>query len=101
MQTENTADNSLEIPKEIYIKNIRKINDMKDINDMNYKKKINLIDNETTQPSKFRSKNWAEINDDASGTYGTSSQVKFKDTLRLSRILKTSNKICEVIFYDM
>ena len=57
MQTENTADNSLEIPKEIYIKNIRKINDMKDINDMNYQKKINLIDNETTQPSKFRSKN--------------------------------------------
>ena len=95
MQTENTADNSLEIPKEIYIKNIRKINDM------NYQKKINLIDNETTQPSKFRSKNWAEINDDTSGTYGTSSQVKFKDTLRLSRILKTSNKICEVIFYDM
>ena len=39
MQTENTADNSLEIPKEIYIKNIRKINDMKDINDMNYQKK--------------------------------------------------------------
>ena len=65
------------------------------------KKKKKLIDNETTQPSNSRSKNWAEINDDASGTYGTSSQVKFKDTLRLLRILKTSNKICEAIFFDM
>ena len=72
------------------------------MNDMNYqKKKKKLIDNETTQPSNSRSKNWAEINDDASGTYGTSSQVKFKDTLRLLRILKTSNKICEAIFFDM
>ena len=59
-----------------------------------------MIDNETTQPSNSRSKNWAEINDDASGTYGTNSQVKFKDTLRLLRILKTSNKIYEVIFFD-
>ena len=72
------------------------------MNDMNYqKKKKKLIDNETVQPSNSRSKNWAEINDDASGTYGTSSQVKFKDTLRLLRILKTSNKICEAIFFDM
>ena len=71
------------------------------MNNMNYqKKKKKLIDNETTQPSNSRSKNWAEINDDASGTYGTNSQVKFKDTLRLLRILKTSNKICEVIFFD-
>ena len=70
------------------------------MNDMNYQKKKKMIDNETTQPSNSRSKNWAEINDDASGTYGTNSQVKFKDTLRLLRILKTSNKIYEVIFFD-
>ena len=28
--------------------------------------------------TKFRTKNWAEINDDARGTYNTNSQIKFK-----------------------
>ena len=29
---------------------------------MEYQKKVNLLDNETTQPSKFRTKNWVEVN---------------------------------------
>ena len=45
---------------------------------MKYQKIINLLDNSSNQPSKFRTKNWVEINDDARGTYNTSGQIKFK-----------------------
>ena len=30
---------------------------------MEYQKIINLLDNETAQPSRFRAENWTEIND--------------------------------------
>ena len=30
---------------------------------MEYQKLINVLDNQTTQPSKFSTKNWVEIND--------------------------------------
>ena len=36
---------------------------------MEYQKTINLLDNEVTQPSKFRTKSWIEINDDVPGMY--------------------------------
>ena len=35
---------------------------------MEYQKITNLLDNEPNQPTKFRTKNWVEINDDARGT---------------------------------
>ena len=53
---------------------------------MEYQKIINLLDNTTNQPSKFRTKNWVEINDDSRGTYNTNSQIKFK-TSRLNSSL--------------
>ena len=34
---------------------------------MVYQKLINLLDNQPTQLSKFRTKNWVEINDDSRG----------------------------------
>ena len=34
---------------------------------MEYQKTINLLDNEVTQPSKFRTKSWIEINGDVLG----------------------------------
>ena len=37
-----------------------------------------MLDNVSNQPSKFRTKNWAEINDDSGGTYNTNKQIKFK-----------------------
>ena len=41
--------------------------------------------NAPNQPTKFSTKNWVEINDDACGTYNTNSQIKFKTSiLRLS-----------------
>ena len=40
---------------------------------MEYQKIINLLDNAPNQPTKFRTKNWVEINDDSRGTYNTNS----------------------------
>ena len=51
---------------------------------MEYQKIANLLDTESNQPSKFRTRNWVEINDDSRGTY-TSNNIKFKTkTLRSS-----------------
>ena len=44
---------------------------------MEYQKIKNSLDNTPNQPSKFRTKNWVEINDDARWTYNTNSQIKF------------------------
>ena len=40
-----------------------------------------MLDNTPNQPSKFRSKNRIEVNDDARGTYNTNSQIKFKTSM--------------------
>ena len=37
-----------------------------------------MLDNTPNEPSKFRTKNWVEINDDERGTYNKDSQTKFK-----------------------
>ena len=48
---------------------------------MEYQKIANLIDDNTlNQPSKFRTRNWAEINDESRGAY-VNSQSKFKTTM--------------------
>ena len=47
---------------------------------MEYKKVTNLLDNALNQPSKFRTKNWVEINDDSGGTYNANKQIRFKTT---------------------
>ena len=39
---------------------------------------INLLDNAPNQPTKFRIKNWVEINYDSREIYNTNSQIKFK-----------------------
>ena len=49
---------------------------------MEYQKIANLLDdNKSNQPSKFRTKNWIEINDESRGTYNVNSQIKFKTTM--------------------
>ena len=48
---------------------------------MEYQKMITFIDNASDKPSKFRTKNWVEINNDARGTNSTNSQIKFKTTM--------------------
>ena len=48
---------------------------------MEYQEIANLIDNASDQLSKFRTKNWVEINDESRGTYDINCQIKFKTTM--------------------
>ena len=49
---------------------------------MEYQKIANLIDDNTlNQPSKFRTRNRIEINDESRGAYNVNSQIKFKTTM--------------------
>ena len=53
---------------------------------MEYQNIANLIDDTSNQPSKFRTKNWVEINDESRGTYNVNSQIKFKTTMLKSTL---------------
>ena len=54
---------------------------------MEYQNMANLIDDNTlNQPSKFRTRNWIEINDESRGTYNVNSQIKFKTTMLKSSL---------------
>ena len=52
---------------------------------MEYQKIANLLDNASNQPSKFRTRNWVEINDESRGTY-TGNDIKFKTTMLRSNL---------------
>ena len=58
---------------------------------MEYQKIANLIDDTSNQPSKFRTKNWAEINDESRGTYNVNSQIKFKTIMLKSSLCDYSD----------
>ena len=45
-----------------------------------------MIDYASNQPSKFRTKDWVEINDESRGTYNANSQIKFKTTMLKSNV---------------
>ena len=52
---------------------------------MEYQKIANLLDSASNQPSKFWTRNWAEINDEWRGTY-TGSDIKSKTTMLRSNL---------------
>ena len=59
---------------------------------MEYQKIVNLIDDDTSnQPSKFRTRNWVEINDESRGAYNVNSQIKFKTTMLKSSLCDYSD----------
>ena len=58
---------------------------------MEYQKIANLIDGTSNQPSKFRTKNWVEINDESRGAYNFNSQIKFKSTMLKSSLCDYSD----------
>ena len=58
---------------------------------MEYQKIANLIDDTSNQPSKFRTKNWVEINDESRGKYNANSQIKFKTTMLKSCLCNYSD----------
>ena len=50
-----------------------------------------MIDDASNQPSKFRTKNWVEINDELRGTYNVNIQIKFKITMLKSSLCDHSD----------
>ena len=46
-------------------------------NNMDFQTIINLLGDITNQPSKFRTRNWIEINDKSRGIYNANNDVKF------------------------
>ena len=58
---------------------------------MEYQKIANLIEDTSSQPSNFRTKNWVEINDESRGTYNVNSQIKFKTTMLKSSLCDSSD----------
>ena len=52
---------------------------------MEYQKIINLLNNTSNQPSKFRTRNWVEINDEPRGTYKIDNQIRIKNSMLRSR----------------
>ena len=57
---------------------------------MEYQKIINLSDGTTNQPSKFRTRNWIEINDESRGKFDNSS-IKFKTSMIMSNLCDSSD----------
>ena len=58
---------------------------------MRYQKIINLLDNTANQPTKFKTKNWVEINDGSRGTYDEDNQVRFKTSMLRSSLCAYSD----------
>ena len=59
---------------------------------MEYQKIANLIDGASNHTSKFRTKNWVEINDESRGIYNINSQIKFKTTMLKSSLCDYSDE---------
>ena len=59
---------------------------------MEYQKIANLLDDKTSnEPSKFKTKNSVEINDESKGAYNVNSQIKFKITMLKSSLCDYSD----------
>ena len=57
---------------------------------------MNLLDNASSQPSKFRTRNRVEINDESRGTYNDSSYIKFKTSVIMSNLCDYSDAYIHV-----
>ena len=58
---------------------------------MEYRKIANLSNDESNKPSKFKTRNWAEIYDEASGRCSPNKQIKFKTSMLKSNLCDYSN----------
>ena len=58
---------------------------------MEYQKITNLLNDGSSKPSKFKTRNWVEINDEASGTYSPNKQIKFKTSMLRSSLCDYSD----------
>ena len=57
---------------------------------MEYQKIINLLDDKTNQPLKFKTRNWVEINDESKGRYDNSN-IRFKTSMIRSNLCDYSD----------
>ena len=64
---------------------------------MEYQKIANLIDDASNQPSKFKTKNWVEINYESRGTYNVNNHIKLKTTMLESSLCDYSDAYVLVI----
>ena len=58
---------------------------------MEYQKIANLLNDGSNKPSKFRTKNWVEINDDVRGVYSPNKQIRFKTAMLRSSLCDYSD----------
>lgn len=58
---------------------------------MKYQKIINFWYSTTTQPSKFKTEKWVQINDDTREIYNACNQTKFKTRTLKSSLINYSN----------
>ena len=58
---------------------------------MEYQKIANLLDSASNEPSKFRTKNSVEINDESRGTYSVNRQIIFKTSMLRSSLCDYSD----------
>ena len=64
---------------------------------MEYQKIENLLDDASSNhPSKFKTKNWVEVNDQSRGTYNVNSQIKYKTTMLKSSLCDYSDAYIHV-----
>ena len=58
---------------------------------MEYQKIATLLNDESSKPSKFRTKRWVEINDDLRGVYSPNKQIRFKTSMLRSSLCDYSD----------
>ena len=58
---------------------------------MEYQKIINLLENTSNLPTKFRTKKWVEINDESRWTYKKDDQIRFKTSMLRSSLCDYSD----------
>ena len=58
---------------------------------MEYPKIANLLDNASNEPSKYRTENWVEINEESRETHSLNRQINFKTSMLRSSLCDYSN----------
>ena len=58
---------------------------------MEYQKIASLLNNASNKPSKFRTRNWAEINDDIREAYSSNEHIRFKTAMPRSSLYDCSD----------
>ena len=58
---------------------------------MEYQKIANLLNDGSSNPSKFRTKNWVKINDDIRGASSPNKQIRFKTAMLRSSLCDYSD----------